>query len=123
MAKPVLRRLWSRAQGAFGKSFVFGLYDDTALVSLGILTTPLLKFRKRTQTRAEAVTGLGTLSVFVDAVNTPPLYNVQYDWDTGDPDTPGIYIVELDALDAGGNPVTFPSDDRLFIRILGDVGA
>ncbi len=123
MAKPILRKLWSRAQGAFGKNIVFGLYDGDTLVPLSDLTTPVLKFRRRTQTRAEAVTGLGTLSAFADAVNSPPLYNVQYEWALTDPDTPGIYIVELDALDAGGNPVTFPSDDRFLIRILGDVGA
>lgn len=123
MSKPVLRKLWSRTQGSFGKSLVFGLLDDGMLVPLSAFTSPALKFRRRTETRADAVTGAGTLSVFVDAVNNPPLYNVRYDWDASDPDTPGIWIVELDAIDGGGNPVTFPSDERFYIRILGDVGA
>ena len=121
--KTALRRLWSRPQGAFGKPLIFGLRRNGSLISVATLATPQLKFRLRTQTRAEAVTGAGDLLVYADTVNNPPLYNVQYNWDASDPDTPGVYIVELDALDSGGAPITFPSDERFLIRILPDVGA
>lgn len=123
MSRNVFRTIWTRRRNALGRSLIFGLVHDGALVPLTDLNDILVRFRLRTATRDLAVTGQGTLVAYEDTQNTPPLYNAEYRWSPEDPDEPGIYVFEIDAADAAGNVVTFPNTGQpILIRIAEDVG-
>lgn len=123
MSRNVFRNIWTRRRDALGRSIIFGIYHDGALVPFASIANAQVRFRLRTQTRDLAVTGLGTLAAYVDTENSPALYNLEYRWDANDPNTPGIYVFEIDAEDLSGNPVTFPNQGfPVLIRINEDVG-
>ena len=119
MSCEIIEHIWSRKVGAFGKSLVFALVTDGALVPLASLTSVSVKFRKRTEPRSSGVAGQGTLEAYADPAG---LYNVRYLWSDDDPDEPGTYLVEVDALNGDGDPVSFPdSGEHMLIRIVEDV--
>lgn len=47
----------------------------------------------------------------------------QYQWVTGDTDVSGIYDVEAEVIDPGGNPLRVPNDSYLELQILGNLSA
>ena len=119
---PSLKHTESRPQGAFGKPLRLALKSRGTLIDFTDLTTPAIKFRLRTQIRADAVTGLGTLQIFVDP-SDPAEFNAEYIWNVADIDVPGLYLVEVDATE-GGAVTTYPDDgERMYVRIIEDVGA
>lgn len=121
MSCTIIPALWSRKQGALGKTLIFGLYLNDALLPLASLTGPAIYFRNRAQPVDTAVAGAGTLSAYVDTENDPPLYNVQYAWHATDPDDVGVYLVGIRGT-IGGVVHKFPDDgSHLIIRIMQSV--
>jgi hypothetical protein len=47
----------------------------------------------------------------------------QYQWVLGDTDVSGIYDVEAEVVDPGGNPIRVPNDSYLELQILGNLSA
>lgn len=113
---------FSRKQGNLAKGLVMGLYNRGTLVALSSLTNPVIKFRRVMDSRGDAVEGAGTLAAYTDTENTPAIYNVSYTWDASDPDDPGDYFVEIDAVDGSGQPITFPDPDVFVLTIAEDAG-
>lgn len=117
---PTRKNMETRKRGAFGKPLLLALKSRGSLIDFTTLASPALKIRKVGEPRSSAVTGAGTLSNYMDT-SEPPQYSAQYTWDSLDPDEPGIYVIEVDAL-LGGDPVTFSDEETLFLMILEDVG-
>jgi hypothetical protein len=47
----------------------------------------------------------------------------EYQWQLGDTDVSGIYDVEVEVVDPGGNPIRVPNDSYLELQILGNLSA
>lgn len=47
----------------------------------------------------------------------------EYQWVLGDTDVSGIYDVEAEIVDPGGNPIRVPNDSYLEVQILGNLSA
>lgn len=63
-------------------------------------------------------TKVAAAAALLDAPNG----RVQYQWTTGDTDTPGDYIGEFEFTTAGGLIFSCPNDSWLDIRVLADLG-
>lgn len=91
-------------------------------VNLADLTDPVIVIRNRAQPVTEAVEGTGTLSQADDGEDPPvPVGPILYEWDhlgdPGDPNEPGVYVVEIDAAEG-----TWPNDSHFFVRVVEHVG-
>jgi hypothetical protein len=83
------------------------------------LTGALVNFRMSDSAGALAINEPATIitpSVVIDGVISGV---VQYDWQTGDTDTPGRYYAEFVVTYFGGRIETFPADGYLYI-VIGD---
>ena len=47
----------------------------------------------------------------------------EYQWELGDTDVSGVYDVEAEVVDPGGNPIRVPNDSYLELQILGNLSA
>jgi len=115
----IIAPMWERRSGNTSKLLVFGLEASGVASALSAITDPQIRFRRRAMPASTAVVGLGELAAYTDTENDPALYNTSYRWHEDDPQTPGVYAVEITGTDDDGNAVTFPdTGEHWLIRIV-----
>lgn len=100
---PVLQSI-KRGTSEASLALDFGIVLDN-------LTDPVVIMRRRVDPRSDAVVGAGTLSQA--SIDSP----IMYQWDSADPQTPGVYLLEIDAAEG-----SWPTDQPMLFRITPDVG-